>query len=78
MFFRGAIGKVDTASGPWRTSGDWWQEDPWDHDEWDLAIDFSTANANRDRRSESAPESGVYRVFYDELQKNWFVRGFYD
>jgi protein ImuB len=78
MFFRGAIGKVDTASGPWRTSGDWWQEDPWDHDEWDLAIDFRTANSNRDRRPESAPESGVYRVFHDQLRKTWFVRGFYD
>jgi protein ImuB len=78
VFFRGAIGKVDTASGPWRTSGDWWQEDLWDHDEWDLAIDFSTANSNRDRRPESAPESGTYRVFHDELRKTWFVRGFYD
>ena len=78
VFFRGAIGKVDTASGPWRTSGDWWQEDLWDHDEWDLAIDFRTANTNRDRGPESAPESGVYRVFYDELRKSWFVRGFYD
>ncbi len=31
-------GNVVTASGPWRTSGDWWTADPWDRDEWDVAL----------------------------------------
>jgi hypothetical protein len=35
-------GKVVAASGPWRGSGDWWQEDAWQQDEWDLEIEFSS------------------------------------
>jgi protein ImuB len=31
-------GKIARVSGPWRTSGDWWREDRWDRDEWDLAL----------------------------------------
>jgi hypothetical protein len=33
-------GDVVAASGPWRSSGDWWQEDAWHQDEWDLEIEF--------------------------------------
>ena len=25
-------------AGPWRTSGDWWTADPWQRDEWDIAL----------------------------------------
>jgi len=31
-------GKVIDLAGPWRTSGDWWALDPWQRDEWDLAL----------------------------------------
>jgi protein ImuB len=31
-------GKIARLSGPWRTSGDWWREDRWNRDEWDLAL----------------------------------------
>jgi protein ImuB len=32
-----AGGRVEQASGPWRTSGDWWeQEKLWNRDEWDI------------------------------------------
>jgi protein ImuB len=34
----GVRGKVLQLAGPWRTSGDWWTEDPWLRDEWDLAL----------------------------------------
>lgn len=34
----GIQGKVVSASGPWRNSGDWWRDDPWDRDEWDVAL----------------------------------------
>ncbi|HZU27645.1 MAG TPA: hypothetical protein VFA04_19095 [Bryobacteraceae bacterium] len=34
----GIYGKILEASGPWRTSGDWWTSDPWDRDEWDVAL----------------------------------------
>jgi len=31
-------GKVLEFAGPWRTSGDWWTIDPWQRDEWDIAL----------------------------------------
>src|SRR5262249_35323157 len=48
VFFRGAKGEVSAASGPWRGSSDWWQEDIWDQDEWDLAIDFGAVSRERE------------------------------
>ena len=40
VYLRGMRGEVVAASGPWRSSGDWWQEDAWQQDEWDLEIEF--------------------------------------
>jgi len=72
VFFQARSGKVLQASGPWRTSGEWWEEKPWQHDDWDLEIHFSPDSA-------AAPVlSGFYRLFYDHLQEKWFVRGVYD
>jgi protein ImuB len=34
----GVRGHVTAAAGPWRTSGDWWTNDPWARDEWDIAL----------------------------------------
>jgi protein ImuB len=42
LYLQGMRGEVVTASGPWRGSGDWWQEDSWHQDEWDLEIEFSS------------------------------------
>jgi protein ImuB len=35
---RNIRGKVVESAGPWRTSGDWWTADPWQRDEWDVAL----------------------------------------
>lgn len=78
VFFRDVSGRVTVASGPWRSSGDWWQEDSWDDDEWDLAIDFGAMAGNRAHRDDALPECGVYRIVYDGLKRGWFMRGFYD
>jgi len=40
VYLHGMRGEVVAASGPWRSSGDWWQEDAWHQDEWDLEIEF--------------------------------------
>ena len=48
--FSGMRGDVIAASGPWRSSGEWWQEDGWDHDEWDLAIDFGKKAEPREQK----------------------------
>jgi protein ImuB len=67
--FQGILGKVIRASGPWRTSGDWWEDQPWQEDAWDLEIHFP---------SESPPVQGFYRVSYDFRNEKWSVRGVYD
>jgi len=38
----GITGKITTAAGPWRTSGNWWTTNPWDRDEWDIALTNGT------------------------------------
>ena len=71
IYFQGQSGTVVHSSGPWRTSGEWWEEQPWQHDDWDLEIVFTgEPPANRG--------SSFYRCFYDLLQEKWFVRGVYD
>jgi hypothetical protein len=75
---RGIHGEVVAASGPWRSSGGWWQEDAWDQDEWELAIDFGSSHGPRERSMSSWPQYGVYRIYHDALRKGWFVRGLYD
>ena len=32
------IRRVTDAAGPWRLSGDWWNADSWDREEWDLGL----------------------------------------
>jgi len=67
--FQDCSGKIVHASGPWRTSGHWWEEGPWQEDAWDLEIQFS---------KESFTTTGLYRFIYDGLLEKWFVRGMYD
>jgi protein ImuB len=69
VFFQGRSGKVLHASGPWRTSGHWWEEHPWQEDAWDLEILLS---------GESPAQRAFYRFSYDGLLEKWFVRGTYD
>jgi len=38
VFFSGIKGDVVSAAGPWRSSGDWWTEEAWRQDEWDVEI----------------------------------------
>lgn len=76
--FRGMRGEVVAASGPWRTSGDWWQEDPWQHDEWDIEIHFRFSPAIHLERTSTCLQRGLYRIYYDALRGNWFMRGIYD
>src|SRR6266478_4697542 len=93
VYLRGMCGEVVAASGPWRSSGDWWQEDVWHQHEWDLEIEFSApspvgaqpAHAGRHRcapsrqdvnkTEHSGSQHGLYRIYYDALKQEWFLRG---
>ena len=37
-------GDILWMAGPWRSSGDWWDQDGWSRDEWDIAIQSSVAS----------------------------------
>jgi protein ImuB len=78
VVFQGLRGEVLAASGPWRTSGDWWREDPWQQDEWDLEIHFHSSPGIPNAAAASRPDGGLYRFYYDALCGSWFVRGIYD
>jgi len=61
-------GKVICASGPWRTSGDWWRPDVWVREEWDIAV------------ADSIPKQSdvLCRIYRDLQSEDWFVEGIYD
>jgi protein ImuB len=84
IYFRGMRGDVVSASGPWRTSGGWWEEQGWRQDEWDVEIRFDRS-PNRasngvvtTQASRLGVPSGLYRIYYDWVRRGWFVRGRYD
>jgi protein ImuB len=91
IFFRGLYGRVVTASGPWKISGDWWREDAWQQEEWDLEIQIDGGSADvpvnvaanvhaiatvQDVKVQM--RAGLYCVYYDAACRSWFVRGMYD
>lgn len=64
--WKGNTGKVVHASGPWRLSGEWWEENAWQEDAWEVELSFTGKNA---------ASSGLYCIVFDMQQKKWFVRG---
>ena len=71
----GVRGEIVTASGPWRTSGDWWTDRAWEHDEWDVAvISYQSSVVSRKKHQQTA----LYRIYRDHSNGNWFVHGTYD
>jgi protein ImuB len=71
VFLQGRRAEVRQASGPWRTSGEWWREEQWIEDEWDLEVYFAG-------KENSSTEFARYRIYFDVLRKGWFARGIYD
>jgi protein ImuB len=68
-------GEILWTAGPWRSSGDWWEQDGWARDEWDIALQsqFSVPGSQ-------FSETGIalYRLVRDLLAGRWFVEGTYD
>ncbi|MDQ3667817.1 MAG: hypothetical protein M3410_14825 [Acidobacteriota bacterium] len=73
---RSVYGKVVRLGGPWRTTGDWWREDRWSRDEWDVTVE---------KRAEVSPGKPtpsllqvIYRIYRELSSGSWFVEGMYD
>ena len=62
---RSVYGKVVDVAGPWRTTGDWWRDDGWARDEWDVTL-------------ERLGRQTLYRIYREIKTENWFVEGNYD
>jgi protein ImuB len=62
---RSVYGKVVELAGPWRTTGDWWRDDSWARDEWDVTLERLGRHTH-------------YRVYRELKTENWFVEGNYD
>lgn len=57
--------RVLAASGPWCSSGNWWNAAAWARDEWDVAL-------------KTIEGIGYYRIYLDRLRQQWFVEGVFD
>jgi protein ImuB len=62
---RQIFGEVLWAAGPWRSSGDWWEQDAWVRDDWDVALQETNAIV-------------LYRLIHDLLTSEWLLEGSYD
>jgi protein ImuB len=58
-------GEILWAAGPWHSSGDWWEQEGWSRDEWDIAVQSENAIA-------------LYRLVRDLMSGQWLVEGTYD
>jgi len=63
---RSVYGRVINLAGPWRTTGDWWRNDFWARDEWDVTVE-----SNRDQQA-------AYRIYRELNSGTWFIEGNYD
>jgi len=60
----GLRGAVAAAAGPWRVSGDWWDES-FSREEWDVELVGGGPS----------PARAAFRLFLDRLRGEWFVAG---
>jgi protein ImuB len=58
-------GEIVWTAGPWRSSGDWSEQEGWSREEWDIAVPAETGLV-------------LYRLVQDKLSGNWFLEGTYD
>jgi protein ImuB len=72
---RSVHGKVVRLGGPWRTTGDWWREDRWARDEWDVTVEKSAVISPM---LTSLPLQVIYRIYRELNSGSWFVEGVYD
>lgn len=57
-----AGGSIVRCAGPWRSSGDWWTNERYTREEWDVALS----------------DGAVYRIFQDRDTEAWFIDAIID
>jgi protein ImuB len=72
---RSVYGRIVSLSGPWRTTGDWWRDNRWARDEWDVALEPEGVGKNREGQSQCHP---LYKIYRELSSGYWFVEGSYD
>jgi protein ImuB len=58
-------GEIVWTAGPWRSSGDWSEQEGWSREEWDIAVPAEIRLV-------------LYRLVQDKLSGHWFLEGTYD
>jgi protein ImuB len=53
-------GDIGAASGPWRSSGEWWNNRQWMREEWDVAVGNALLRIYRDSRENRWYAEGIY------------------
>jgi protein ImuB len=84
--FSGMHGDIETASGPWRSGGEWWNARHWQREEWDVeacgcllriyGTNFGDVDEIRDEDRARRQRFGAYFVNVTEIR--WFAEGIYD
>jgi protein ImuB len=75
VFASGISGDVIAAAGPWRTSGDWWRENAWEREEWEVELSVVSCRKEENTRDGC---TRLYRIHRDLLNGRWFIQGTYD
>ena len=76
VFLQGRRAEVRKASGPWRTSGEWWREEQWSEDQWDLEVCFVGGNGSRTGAFPSAKVSPRKSTQKDAAKPETFAKEF--
>ncbi|MGA2458566.1 MAG: hypothetical protein ABSF85_13435 [Terriglobales bacterium] len=80
-------GEIVWTAGPWRSSGDWSEQEGWSREEWEIAVSSCQLPVSSCQSDEREPTTGnrqpatglvLYRLVQDKLSGNWFVEGMYD
>jgi protein ImuB len=83
-------GEIVWTAGPWRSSGDWSEQEGWSREEWNIAVPTESScqlPVPSCQSNEREPTTGnrqlatglvLYRLVQDKLSGNWFVEGTYD
>jgi protein ImuB len=58
-------GDIVWMAGPWRSSGDWSEQEGWSREEWDIAVSAETGLV-------------LYRLVQNKFSGKWFLEGMYD